>query len=96
MAVGTRAVTVWRAGRLTHGVADLPASARVEAVRRLVALGLRTTAADVLLVVRTEDDPAVLDEMARIVRAGPPVRRPSANLRELLQWASSMDAAPGA
>lgn len=73
--------------RLAEGLHADRAEERVRAARALVDAGLRTSASELLLFVRTEHDPTVLEPVARAVVDAPTVARPSANLRELLQWA---------
>lgn len=73
--------------RLAEGLHANRAEERVRAARALVDAGLRTSASELLLFVRTEHDPTVLEPVARAVVDAPTVARPSANLRELLQWA---------
>lgn len=73
--------------RLAEGLHADGADERVRAARALVDAGLRTSASELLLFVRTEHDPTVLEPVARAIADAPPVARPSANVRELLQWA---------
>jgi hypothetical protein len=73
--------------RLAEGLHADRAEERVRAARALVDAGLRTSASELLLFVRTEHDPTVLEPVARAISDAPAVNRPSANLRELLQWA---------
>ncbi len=73
--------------RLAEGLHAPGGDERVRAARALVDAGLQASAAELLLFVRTEHDPTVLEPVARAIVDAPTVTRPNANLRELLRWA---------
>ena len=82
-----------RADRRVRDVArdlgDREPAERMRVASALAATDLRAGAGELLLLARTDHEPAVLDAIARAVLDAPAVARPSANVRELLQWAAA-------
>jgi hypothetical protein len=86
---GRRARRTLRVRALARRLDTTDVGARIGAAIALVDEGLGVSAPDLLLLVRTDHNPAVLDAVANAVREAPPVAHPSASLRELLQWSDA-------
>jgi hypothetical protein len=78
-----------RARDLARNLGGRQPAERIRIARELAATDLRASAGELLLLARTDHEPAVLDALARAVLDAPAVARPSANLRELLEWAAA-------
>lgn len=78
-----------RAHDLARDLGDREPAERIRIASELAATDLRAGAGELLLLARTDHEPAVLDALARAVLGAPAVRRPSANVRELCQWAAA-------
>lgn len=79
--------------RLARELGEGEPGERIRIASALLAEGLRPSAGELLLLVRTDHEPEVLTAVARAVLAAPPVARPSANVRELVQWATEQTGA---
>lgn len=90
VATALAVVPRWRSARRVRALVRRLESARVderiEIARHLVDEGLSVSASELLLLVRTCHDPALLQVVAQAVRDAPVGSRPSANVRELLHW----------
>ena len=99
LALGVLVLTMSRARAsgdvraLARGLGERTPEDRIRVVSELAGRGLRASAGELLLLARTDHEPAVLDALARTVRDAPTVTRPSANVRELVQWASAQTGA---
>ncbi len=89
VAVSPRRHRTGRVRELAEQLDSGGADERTDIAIRLVDEGLDVSASELLLLVRTDHDPTLVHAVARAVRDAPRVRRPSANVRELLQWSDA-------
>jgi hypothetical protein len=87
--VGRRSRQARRVHALARQLATGGVGERINVALALVDEGLRASAPQLLLLVRTDHSPALLHAVAQAVSDAPPVARPSPNVRELLEWSDA-------
>jgi hypothetical protein len=87
--VGRRSRQARRVHALAGRLATADVGERINVALALVDEGLRASAPELLLLIRTDHNPALLHAVAQAVRDAPHVARPSANVRELMKWSDA-------